>query len=288
MTVKGALRGEGYFDPDTTGGAGTGKLILDAGPWGVNAYGNTFATHQDYEDYNVDGNGARFWGGAYIYLPLGKQLQLFLEGDGGFEQRNYTIKFDSGNKFKFGNESPFVTAKIGLTDGQLGDVDNYGVGDDQSFILLQGTKHFGSATGDAKEQFGSDYSAFRFSADGRLMLDKTWSIEAGVSTLDEKIASDFMKQKNWAAEAGMRWHAPDHAGYVELLGVYQDLNTTVAGDKSDAKKVGPRVGAGWRIASGDTVTLDATIDGAYLFNKDKNEWQVLPGFTLWFGGKKAK
>ncbi len=285
LTLKAILHDEAYADPHVLGDSATAKLILDSGNWGLDLYGNGFVDSEHYKDYTVDGTGARVWGGAHMYLPLSGKTLGFIEGNAGYEDRGYTVDFDSGSKLDFGNKGAFVNGKLGLTNGKLDDPENFGVGNKQNFVLLQGTKNWGDATGD----FTGDYDAWRASAKGRLMLSPEFSAEAGVAGMHEAYG-DSMSQDKVTAEGGVRWHTSisGNPAFVEMLGIYQKLDSEVNGSKSDDVRYGPQVGFGWRLASGDNVTLDATLTGGYLWSQEgDNEWRVMPGVTLYFG-KKSK
>jgi hypothetical protein len=285
LTLKAILHDEAYADPHVLGDSATAKLILDSGNWGLDLYGNGFVDSEHYKDYTVDGTGARVWGGAHMYLPLSGKTLGFIEGNAGYEDRSYTVDFDSGSQLDFGNKGAFVNGKLGLTNGKLDDPENFGVGNKQNFVLLQGTKTWGDATGD----FNGDYDAWRASAKGRLMLSPDFSAEAGVAGMHEEYG-DSMSQDKITAEGGVRWHTSisGNPAFVEMLGIYQKLDSEINGSKSDDVRYGPQVGFGWRLASGDTVTLDATLTGGYLWSQEgDNEWRVMPGVTLYFG-KKSK
>jgi hypothetical protein len=284
MTVKGIASIDGYIDPETIGAAGTGKLILDAGQWGLNAYANGFLTGQKCDDYDLNGSGERAWASAHAYLPVSPKLSLFGEAGAGFEQRDYNADFDSGSEFEYGNKSPFLNVKLGLTEGPVHNED-FGVGTSHSYALAQLTKHWGETTGTVD---GEDYDATRASLKGRLMLTNDFSLEGGIAYFNEEF-KNFLEQSKLTAQGGVRWHAGNGSGFVEVLGVYQDVESQVEGaDKSTDKRYGPQIGAGWRIASGDTVTVDATVNGGFLWSQEAdNEWFVTPGLTVYFG-KKSK
>lgn len=284
-TVKAIVNLEGYTDAETIGGTGTGKVTVDLGKIGFNAYANGFATSQKFDTSDVDGNGSRFWASAHGYVPVSPKLNLYGELGGGIENRIYDVHFDSGSDFSYGDSSSFVNAKLGLTEGPIHNED-FGVGASHSYLLAQFTKNWGKATGDVKDAgFGDDYDATRASIKGRLMVAPELSVEAGCAIFAEKFA-EFLEQNYWTAQTGVRWHAGKGDGFVELLAVYQDMESTVVGNESNDRRVGPEVGAGWRVFSGDNVTIDTTVSAGYLFSKEaENEWFANWGLTFYFGKK---
>ncbi|MEM4254085.1 MAG: hypothetical protein QXR48_01725 [Candidatus Woesearchaeota archaeon] len=296
LSTKAILNGNAYFDSETKGATGTAKGILDFGNCGLDIYGNSFLTRQDFDEYKIDGDGARAWAGIHAYFPLARDLVLYGAAAGGLEKRIYTIKFDNDSEdFDFGNRSPFATATIGIAQGRLNDPDNFGVGNDMNRLLIKATWHNGSAEGDVEEHgYGDDYEARRYSAEGRFVLFKdvfahgdSLAATGGIASLCEKIGN-FLKQNHVAGEAGMRWNLPDHTGYVEPGVVIKDVESTLAGSKTTDKLVGPQLKTGLRIYRGNTVTIDATLEAGYLSSKKSDDqWYIAPGLTVWLG-KKSK
>ncbi len=276
-SLRAILTGDGYFDNDTSRYSGTAKGLFSlSDEIDLQVYGNAFTQNDDFDDVAVRTTGERIWGGV-----SGRKDNLFGELNVGYENRDSTIKPETGSDFTFGNKSPFLNAKLGI-----GDVDNDGFGVDNrsSFLLGQVTKHWGNSTGDIDD---GEYEALRAQLRSRLMLNDDFSLELGGTYFTEK-HEDFLDQKNWGASAGVRWHLGDEEckAYAEALLNYQRTTGEIMGNKSEDIKWGPQLGIGYRLLEGP-VTIDAAINGGYLFSKeDENEWFVAPSLTLWFGTKK--
>lgn len=296
FSAKAILNGNAYFDSETKGATGTAKGILDLGNCGIDLYGNSFLTRQHFDEYSIDGDGARAWAGIHAYFPLARDLVLYGAAAGGLEKRIYTIKFDNGSEdFDFGNRSAFATTTFGIAQGRLNDPDNFGVGNDMNRLLIKATWHNGNAEGDVEEHgYGDDYEARRYSAEGRIVLFKdilargdSLAATGGIASFCEKIGN-FLKQNRVTGEAGIRFNLPDHTGYVEPGVVVKDVESTLAGSKTTDTLVGPQLKTGLRIYSGNTATVDATLEAGYLSSKESdNQWYVAPGLTVWLG-KKSK
>ncbi|MEM4240115.1 MAG: hypothetical protein QXK08_02910 [Candidatus Woesearchaeota archaeon] len=293
LDLRAILRAEGYADKETLGASTTGKGIIDLGRWGFSLYGDGFATEQDCGDYDINGSGWRAWAQLHSYLGLGKGIVGYGALGGGIEDRLYTIEFDDGDKFEFGNNSPFATGTLAIAKGELSDPDNFGVGDNKDRLILKVTRHFGKPEGDVKDRgYGDDYNAWRVSADGRvaflnsvLMDGDTLAAVAGASYLKEEFA-DFLKQNRISGEAGVRWIFPGHNGYVEPGFVVKDVESRVAGKKTTDMLIGPQFRAGWRVLTGKLATLDLTGEAGYLFSREGDDQGYGAfGGTLWFGQK---
>jgi hypothetical protein len=288
--VRAIVKGGAYIDSDMMQLSGNGKLIFDLGDWGFDVYGNGFAQKQDLDTVDIDGTGGRAWVGMHKYFDIGNRASLYAEVAGGIEDRNFTIKPENGDNFDFGNTSPFLNFKLGLTDGAL-DEDDFGVGNRHSSVLAQITKHFGSSTGDVEGNgFGDEYSALRAQIRAQLMLSDDVSLQLGGSLFKEEFG-DFLKQDNKSLEAGFRWHLGENErqAYVEALAVYRDLHSEVMGAESDDRKVGFQLGGGYRLMDNGSTALDLGVDGGWLDSKNgKDEWFVAPSLKLYFGGSRKK
>lgn len=291
VQLKGILKGEMYLDDNMSRYAGNGKAIIDLGRTGIDFYANVFDQKQEFDSADVLGTGGRAWGGLHHYLTLDKNLHLYMAAAGGFEKRDFTIEPKSGAEIDFGNESPFLDVAVGLTGSRVDDED-FGVGSDHSFLLGRVTKHFGKATGDVESLgFSDEYEALRAQLKFQLMLDDKWSLNGGFSTLDEKIGGDFLAQRNWAAEFGPRFRftIDESPAYIEALGTYRDLHSEFAGQESDDRGIGGKVGFGWRIINGDGANVDLGVDVGGWDNQDsKDEWFVLPSVKVYLGGSRRK
>ncbi len=284
--VKGILKGDSYFDGETSRYSGTGKAILDFGKTGIDIYGSIFNQTQEFDDTAVDGNGSRLWLGAHAYLPLSDKTSAFLEAAGGIERRGFTINPENGNDFDFGNESPFANLKLGLTNGQFDD-DDFGIGDKTNKALFQITKHWGDATGDVD----GEYDALRAQLKARLMLNDDWSLEAGASYFKEELG-DFLSQKNLSAELGARWHLgkDEQQAYIEALLLYRDLHGEIFNRESNDTQAGFKLGAGYRLLDTGNFAVDFGINAGALRSRedDETEWFIAPSVTLYLGGKRKK
>lgn len=110
--------------------------------------------------------------------------------------------------------------------------------------------------------------------------------------IDEEYG-DFLAQKNWYAQGGVRWHLDigERAAYLEALALYQDLHSDVMGKESDDRKIGFQLGFGGRVLDGSTspFTMDLAINAGFLDSKENDdEWYIAPSVTLWLGGRKKK
>ncbi len=290
LDVRAILKGGAYVDSDMMQLSGNGKLVFDLGDWGFDVYGNGFAQKQDLDTVDIDGTGGRAWAGMHKYFDLGNRAALYAEVAGGIENRNFTIKPENGDDFEFGNKSPFLNFKLGLTDGAL-DEDDFGVGNRGNSVLAQITKHFGSATGDVEGNgFGDDYDALRASIRAQLMLSDDVSLQLGGSLFKEEFG-DFLKQDNKSLEAGFRWHLGEneHRAYLEALAVYRDLHSEVMGSESDDRKVGFQLGGAYRLMDNGSTALDLGVDGGWLDSQNsKDEWFIAPSLKLYFGGSRKK
>lgn len=288
--VRAIVKGGAYLDSDMMQLNGNGKLIFDLGDWGFDVYGNGFTQKQDMETVDIDGSGGRAWAGMHKYFDLGSRAALYAEVAGGIENRNFTIKPENGDDFEFGNRSPFLNFKLGLTDGAL-DEDDFGVGNRHNSVLAQITKHFGSSTGDVEDNgFGDEYSALRAQIRAQLMLSDDVSLQLGGSLFKEEFG-DFLKQDNKSLEAGFRWHLGEneHRAYLEALAVYRDLHSEVMGSESDDRKVGFQLGGAYRLMDNGSTALDLGVDGGWLDSQNsKDEWFVAPSLKVYFGGSRKK
>jgi len=275
-----------------SGFSGTGKLIVDFGKPSIEAYVQGFDNHQEFKTTEVDGNGHRVWLMGSLTEPLGENLKGYASIGGGFETREYDVRSKTGSEtFTFGNDSPFFTAKLGLTEKKHDD-DDFGVGNRHSWILAQYTQHQGEATGDVeKNGFGDDYDAKRFKTQARYMIPGTqWSLEGNIALLDERIAK-FLDEQSLSLAAGFRYHF-EHPGYAELLGTYNKSKGSVAGDLFKERGYGLQGGLGWRVLNTDKVALDLVVNGGVMQVEDLidrtdalNKF-VTVGFNL-FGSTKS-
>ncbi len=292
VSIKDILRGEAYFDSETRRYGGTNKLIADFGNFGIDAYVSAFDQEQDFDTTDVSADGKRFWAGAHGYLPLSSNLLGYGEVTGGVEQRDFTIAFESGiPDFEFGNSSPFLNIKLGLTDGNVGDPDDHGVGNKHNYALAQFTRHWGDVKGDVDDfGFEDDYDSFRFLLNSQLMVGENTAVRAGISTIDEQFG-DFLEQKNWYAQGGVRqfFTINDNPVYVDASILYQDMNGELAGNDSDDKRWAPQLSVGLRAIQAEHFDFDIEgFVGSWNGSEDNDGGYGGIGGTLYLGGSKKK
>ena len=269
----------------TSGVSGTAKVMVDygnwgAGNWGAQAYVNGFTEQQTFDTAKITGSGERVMGGLHITIPLGDNgARAFFEANAGYENRDFKIKPDSGDDSAIGNNGLFVNGKVGVSDGK--ETDDFGITNRSDYFLLQGTKHFGDASGD----IDGSYDAWRLMARGQVMFDPDWSIQFGGSYFDEKF-SDVLTQRVAGVEGGVRWHLPD--AYLEALLNYQHTTSTFQGSDSTDQRIGVQVGGGYRLISNEKLAADLRgFIGGYLPGSE-SDGEIYGGiaFDLYFGGKK--
>lgn len=288
-SVKGILNAGGYFADDTTSVTENGKLILDFGNSGLDLYGRHNDLWQDFDTVKIRGDGSEAALGVHDYESLGGKIKLFGELDARLRKYDYNLDFTNNTKFRFGQESAGIGLKLGLTDGDMDDSENSGVGDKSNMLLIQLSEDFGHVTGDPKDAgFETEYQRLTQSLQARIMLNDRFSLELGESFVDEKYG-DFLTQRNLYAQGGIRWHIGDgeHQAYIEALALYQSLHSELAGVKSDDNRAGFQLGAGFRAVQADNFALDLGVNGGALYGKE-DEWFIAPSATIWLGGGKRK
>ena len=279
--LKGIWYLKGIFDNDTTGVSASAKGILELGKaTGLDLYLNGFDQVQKFDEGDIAGYGERVQLGLHTYPVLSKGFYGFLEGGVMAENRDFAIKPENGSKYTFGNKGLGGYLKLGLTQAPIDD-DDVGVANRHNFLILQAGGLKGDVKGDAGDEYTGDFTKLMTQLQGRLMLNDSFSIEAGMSTLNEKLG-EFLSQNNIYGDAGVRWHfdAAGTRGYIEALGLVQRLDSEFTGTKDDETRFGGQVGAGVRLLNTKDVKIDFKVDGAVLHG-DKTEWIVTPGIVIY-------
>jgi hypothetical protein len=279
--VNGKFYSEKDDNQDQMQYSGTGKFILDFGAPSIVAYAHAGELEQKFDTTDVHGSRRAASLGANLYAPLSSELSLFGEGSLGFSTKEYDVKSTVSNaELNFGSDAGYVNFKLGLTEKKL-DSDDYGVGNRHSWLLVQGTKYFGDATGDVTEDYGTDYDATDLRAQARWMIPGTdFSLEAAVSSFSERTA-DFLKQDDFGFQFGPRYHFGGN-GYVEALALWNKEKSELAGEQSTEDATGFKVAAGWRIFDG----CDLNAFYSFLSGDKQDSHAVGVGATLYLGGKK--
>lgn len=280
-SLKGILYVKGIFDNDTTGVSASAKGILELGKaTGLDLYLNGFDQVQKFDEGDIAGYGERVQLGLHTYPVLSKGFYGFLEGGVMAENRDFAIKPENGSNYTFGNKGFGGYLKLGLTQAPIDD-DDVGVANRHNFVIFQAAGLKGDVKGDAGDEYTGDFTKLMTQLQGRLMLNDSFSVEAGMSTLNEKLG-EFLSQNNIYGDAGVRWHfdAAGTRGYIEALGLVQRLDSEFTGTKDDETRFGGQVGAGVRLLNTKDVKIDFKVDGAVLHG-DKTEWIVTPGIVIY-------